>query len=111
MDINLTTDFLGITEFRSEMSQTLERIEKTKRPMILTKGGAPSVVILDVQSYQEMQDALKEAESALLLASVQRAELDIANGRTLPHAQALEVFEKKRQQRRHGQKEANTPKP
>lgn len=110
MDINLTTDFLGITEFRSEMSQTLERIEKTKRPMILTKGGTPSVVVLDVQSYQEMQDALKDAESALLLASVQRAELDIANGRTLPQAQALKAFEQKRQQRKHGQKEANSPK-
>lgn len=110
MDVNLTTDFLGMTEFRAEMSQTLERVEKTKRPVILTKGGLPSAVVVDVQSYQEMQDALKEAERRLLLASLQRAEQDVTDGRTLPHAQALDAFEQKRQQRKHGQKEATTPK-
>ena len=111
MEINLTSDFLGITEFRSEMSQTLERIEKTKRPVILTKGGTPSAVVLDVQSYQEMQNALKEAEQRALKESIQRAEQNIVDGRTLSHAQAMQNFELKRQQKRNGQKKANPTKP
>lgn len=106
MELDLTSDFIGITEFRSEMSQTLERIEKTKRPVILIKGGTPSAVVLDIQSYQELQNALKAAEQReqrFLLERIQRAEQDITNERTLSHAQALQDFEHKRQQRKHGQ--------
>lgn len=104
MDLDLTNDFLGVTEFRSVIRESLERVEQTRRPLILTKGGKPSAVLLDVDSYQALCDTLKQANHQALMESLRRAEADVAAGRTHSHEEAMKKFEERREQRRNGSK-------
>lgn len=102
MDIKLTQDFLGVTEFRSVLRETIDRIEQTRRPLVLTKGGKPSAVVLDVQSYQDLCDALKNAELLSLVEGIKQAEVEVSTGRTRSHQEAVEELERRRKRRKHG---------
>lgn len=96
MGLDLTKDILGVTEFRSSMSESIERIEKERRPLVLTKGGRPSVVVLDVETYQSFLNALQRQDEQELREGLQRAEEDLATGRTKSHSEAMDEFRKKR---------------
>ena len=104
MELDLTKDFLGVTEFRSVVRETIERVEKTKRPLVLTKGGKPSAVILDVESYQDFYEAFKQSENLNLRESINRAENDILSGKTRTHTDAMEEFKQRKTKRQNGTK-------
>lgn len=57
--MNITTDINSLTEFKRDPA----RIKETGRPRILTVNGKPSVVVMDVAAWQEMQDQLDYAET------------------------------------------------
>lgn len=104
MELDLTKDFLGVTEFRSVVRETIERVEKTKRPLILTKGGKPSAVLLDVESYQDFYEAFKQSENLKLRESVNRAENNILSGKTHSHTDAMEEFKRRKKKKQNGAK-------
>lgn len=68
MRFDLRRDFVGVTEFRSDVRSSLKRVEETNRPLVITKGGKPNVVVMSVALYEELsvvmeeQKALKKAE-------------------------------------------------
>lgn len=63
MELDLAKDILGVTEFRSSMSEFIERVEGERKPLVLTKGGRPSVVLLDIETYQSLLKVFKEQNS------------------------------------------------
>jgi len=95
MDLNLTKDFLGLTEFRAMLGETIARIEETRRPLVLTKGGKPSAVVMDVQSYQDLCDALRHVDLLSLVEGLKQAEGEMARRtRSEPEQEAqIRVYE------------------
>ena len=104
MSLDLTKDILGVTEFRATMGDSLERIEETKRPLVLTKGGRPSVVVLDVQSYQKMIDSLEKLNQQTLKEGILRAEADIQAGRVISHTDMKKKLKQRREKRANAKK-------
>ena len=104
MVLDLTKDILGVTQFRATMGDSLERIESTKRPLVLTKGGRPSVVVLDVETYQDMLDSLEELNKRALLEGVARAEADIKAGQVVAHEEVAEELKRRREKLKNAQK-------
>jgi len=102
MKIDLTQDVLGVTEFRSVMSETIERVEEKKQPVVLTKGGRPSVVILDVESYQHMVWALENSGEEKLRERILKAEADVKEGKVKSHSDAMAEFKQRRKARKNG---------
>ncbi|MEL6633598.1 MAG: type II toxin-antitoxin system Phd/YefM family antitoxin [Bacteroidota bacterium] len=100
MALDLTNDFLGVTEFRSAIHKNLEKVEKTKRPLVLTKGGKPSAVVLDVHSYQALCDVVEQSQRQAFVDSVRRGEADVQAGRVQTHEEAMEAFESRRKARK-----------
>lgn len=104
MGLDLTKDILGVTQFRATMGDSLERVEETKRPLVLTKGGRPSVVVLDVRTYQEMLETLDELNKRTLLEGVQRAEANIKAGQVVAHKDVADELKRRREKDKDAQK-------
>jgi prevent-host-death family protein len=66
-----------LAELRARASELLQDASRTRRPVILTEGGAPAGVLLDTASYSELR------ETALLL-EVFRMGRRSARGRRRP---------------------------
>jgi prevent-host-death family protein len=84
--IDITKDIQPLTTFRNNSVKMMQRLKKTRRPIILTVNGKPEAVVQDAASYQRLLDiaALADPEEGL-----RQGLDDIAKGRTRP---AREVF-------------------
>ena len=75
---------------RTELVATLQRqatellsdIERDKEPILITQHGLPSAYLVDVESFQLMQQRMT------VLEGIARGEQAIAEGRVATHAQA-----------------------
>lgn len=81
--MRIAEDFKPVTYVKSRAAELLSRLAETRRPVVITQNGEPRGVLLDVESYQELKDAI------LLLKMIAQGEADIRAGRTKPQR---EVF-------------------
>ena len=56
--IKLDEDIKPLSEFRAKVSQYIEQIHKTKRPLLITQNGKSSAVLLDVAEYEIILEKL-----------------------------------------------------
>ena len=80
--LDLIEDIRPVSDFRANTAQYIERVTKSRRPLVLTQHGRSAVVILDVNEYQAIVERLE------LLEDLGASEADLAEGRAVPHAKA-----------------------
>jgi prevent-host-death family protein len=83
MAISLTEDFKTAEELTNQTEAILEQVQKNGRPVVITHGGKPAAVLLDVAKYEWMVHLLNL--SRLLNEGME----DVRAGRVRP---AEEVF-------------------
>ncbi len=71
-----------VTTLKRQATELLSDIERDKEPILITQHGLPSAYLLDVETYQLMQQRMA------ILEGIARGEQAIADGRTATHAQA-----------------------
>lgn len=71
-----------VTTLKRQATELLSDIERDKQPILITQHGLPSAYLVDVESYQLMQQRLA------LLEGIARGEQAVAEGRVATHAQA-----------------------
>ncbi len=71
-----------VTTLKRQATELLSDIERDKEPILITQHGLPSAYLLDVETYQLMQQRMA------ILEGIARGEQAIADGRTSTHAQA-----------------------
>ena len=71
-----------VTTLKRQATELLADIERDRQPILITQHGLPSAYLLDVESYELMQQRLD------LLEGIARGEQAIAEGRTATHAEA-----------------------
>ncbi len=71
-----------VTTLKRQATELLSDIERDKEPILITQHGLPSAYLLDVETYQLMQQRMA------ILEGIARGELAVAEGRTATHAQA-----------------------
>jgi prevent-host-death family protein len=54
--IDITKDIQPLTTFRNNSVKMMQRIKKTRRPIILTVNGKPEAVVQDAAAYQRLLD-------------------------------------------------------
>lgn len=52
-----------LTEFQEHLEEHINRVARTRQPMFVASNGAPDVVLLDVESYQQMLETIDRAET------------------------------------------------
>lgn len=70
------------TSLKRSTRQILERVEKTKEPVMITQDGLPSAYLVDVETWEML------VERIALLEGIARGERAIQEGRTLTQSQA-----------------------
>ena len=88
----LRSRFVGMHELRKELTKLLEALTEEGQEVVITRQGKPTAVIIDVEKYLEVQQALREFSDPEYLAELLEARREIREGRGVP---AEEVFARK----------------
>lgn len=89
MSVNLKEDIRPISYVKTNAADMMKYIEEHRNPIIITQNGEAKAALIDITSYQEMQDAFS------LLKVVRLAERDIASGRVRPASEVISDMKKK----------------
>ena len=88
----LRSHFMGTHELRKNLTKVLEELDKEGREVVITRQGKPAAVIINVEKYLEVQQALKEFSDPEYLASLLEARKEVREGKGVA---AEEVFRQK----------------
>ena len=90
--IDITKDIQPLTTFRNNSVKFMQRLKKTRRPIILTVNGKPEAVIQSAAEYQRLLNlaALGSEEEA-----IRQGLEDMREGRTRPLNEVVEEMRRK----------------
>jgi prevent-host-death family protein len=71
-----------VTTLKRQATELLNDVSRSREPILITQHGLPSAYLVDVESYELLQQRMR------LLEGIARGEKAIEEGRTLTHAQA-----------------------
>ncbi len=92
--IDITKDIQPLTTFRNNSVKMMQRLKKTRRPIILTVNGKPEAVVQDATAYQRLLDL---AAAADVNEGIRQGMEELRQGKGRP---AKEFFEEMR--KKHG---------
>jgi len=88
----LRTQFVGMHELRKNLSKILEALKEEGREVVITQQGKPTAVIIDLEKYLEVQEALEEFSDPAYLAALLESKKEVREGKGVD---AEEVFRRK----------------
>ncbi len=71
------SDVKPITYMKNRAAELISTVSRTRKAVVITQNGEPRAVVMDVKSYEKMQDAL------LLWKLLSQSEEDFRKGRAL----------------------------
>jgi prevent-host-death family protein len=71
-----------VTTLKRQATELLSELERDKEPILITQHGLPSAYLVDVESYELLQQRMT------ILEGIARGEMAIAEGRTVTHSHA-----------------------
>jgi len=80
--IQLGEDSKPLSEFHADVNSFIDKVHKTKLPLIITKDGKSAAVILDVFEYEALLEKLE------LLTDIQTGEAQLNQGIGIEHEEA-----------------------
>ena len=81
--MRLKEDIKPLAYLETQAGDALKQVSESRRPLVITDEGEAKAVILDVDSYQSLRDAV------LMLQFIAQGEEDVRAGRLIPQE---EVF-------------------
>lgn len=66
MKQNLAQDIIPITDLMHGAAKVIEKLKKTKRPILITQNGRAAMICQDINEYQEQTKKLEIIDSILL---------------------------------------------
>lgn len=81
--IVLDKDIRSLSDFRSNVSNFLNQVHNTKRPIVITQHGRSAAILLDVSEYEKMVEKLE------LIQDIETAIKQIDEKKGIDHKQAL----------------------
>ena len=80
--ILLDEDVKPLSEFRANVASFIDKIRRTKRPLVITQRGKSAAIMMDVTEYEALLEKLE------LLSDIQVAESQVKQGQGLSHDDA-----------------------
>ena len=87
----LTEDIVPFSEYRNNLAACFARVNKTHRPLIVTRKGRADAVLVSAADFDPLMDVLLLADTA------RKSRKEIAEGRGVDHETAMRQFRE-----RHG---------
>jgi prevent-host-death family protein len=89
MAISLKEDIKPISYIKANAAAMMNYVNERKNPVVITQNGEAKAVLVDIETYQNTQNAF------VLLNLIQLAEKDVALGKVRPAAEVFADLEKK----------------
>lgn len=86
----LQKQFIGTDDLRKRLSEILDNLPKEGGELVITQHGTPQAVLMDLDSYLELQEQLADADPQLIQ-EINEAVADVKAGNGIP---ADQVFKK-----------------
>ena len=83
------SDVKPITYMKTHAAELVSKVNEDRNPVVITQSGEPRAVVMDVRSYERMQDAL------VLLKLMSQSEEDIRKGRWVSQEEMETEFDKR----------------
>ena len=84
--------FVGAHELRRNLTKLLSSVKEDGTEVVITQQGKPVALLIEIEKYLEMVQALKEFSDPEYLAALLEARREIRGGKGVP---AKKVFTKK----------------
>ena len=84
--IHYAQDIQPLSAFRKTTSALIDQVQRTHRPLVLTRNGKGVAVVIDAGDFERLMERLE------LLQDIQQARAQVERGETVPHDQALEYL-------------------
>ena len=88
----LKNPFVGVHELRKNLTQLLSSVKEDGAEIVITQQGKPVALLIDVEEYLEIKQAIKEFSDPEYLATLLEARREIREGKGVS---AEEVFTQK----------------
>ena len=88
----LKNPFVGVHELRKDLTKLLSSVKEDGREVVITQQGKPVALLIEIEKYLEMVQALKEFSDPEYLAALLEGRREIREGKGVP---ARKVFAKK----------------
>ena len=86
--LNLANDIKPISYIKSHTAEMIRQVGDKKNPIVITQNGEAKAVILDIDSYQNLVNAVN------LMKIISIGDRDIKNGKTVSHEDVKKSIEK-----------------
>jgi prevent-host-death family protein len=83
MKAKLAEDITPVTDFRAKAAELIQKIKKTRRPLILTQRGRSAAVVEDIREYENRLERLE------LLDAIVRGLQAVEKGDLISHKDAM----------------------
>jgi len=77
----LSIPFVGVHEFRKNLTKLLDDFKTEKGELVITQQGKPVAILSDMETYLEMKQALKEFADPVYLTQLLAAKREIKTGK------------------------------
>ena len=88
----LKDQFVGMHELRKNLSKILDALQEEGQEIVITRQGKPAAVIVELDKYLEIQQALREFSDPEYIDSLFESRKEIREGKGIA---AEEVFREK----------------
>ncbi|MDY7033747.1 MAG: type II toxin-antitoxin system Phd/YefM family antitoxin [Thermodesulfobacteriota bacterium] len=85
--MNISKDIRPVTYLKTKAADLLKQINETHRPVIITQNGEPKAVLQDLESYENMRNAIG------ILKLISQGEEDIRTGKCKSNDEVFENME------------------
>jgi prevent-host-death family protein len=90
--MRLTHDIQSLSVFKRDTAKFMRQIKKSKRPLVLTVNGKPSMVVYDAESYEKFT---RERDRYEAIEGIRRGLEDFEAGRVTEAEEFFKEFEAK----------------
>ena len=80
----LQNPFFGVHELRKELTRLLELVHNEGADIVVTQQGKPVAVLLDVEKYLEMREAIRDLSDPQYAKELIAAKSEMAEGKAIP---------------------------
>ena len=63
--MDITKDIRPLTEFKRDTARFMTHLKETGRPSVLTVNGEPSLVVMDAEAWQDIQNQIEYARTVI----------------------------------------------
>lgn len=82
MNISLH-NIVSVSDIQKNYRKIFNKVKKTKNPVVVMRGSEPEVVVMDINTLEDLEKRLEELEAEVTLKAIEEGEKEFKEGKTV----------------------------